>query len=52
MTGWLAAAFSAVTAGFAAVVAVLTAGFSADGADENDGDRPGDPPVNRPEGPG
>jgi hypothetical protein len=52
VTGWLAAVFSAVTAEFAAVVAVLPAGFSADVVDENDGDTPGDPPVNKPEGPG
>ena len=51
VTGWLLAVGPVVTDAFGEFVAVLTGWLSAAEADENDGDRPGDPPVDRPEAP-
>lgn len=51
VTGWLLTAPPVVTAAaFAEAVAVFTGWLSAVEADENGGDRAGDPPVDRPEG--
>lgn len=52
VTGWLATGLTVVTAAaFAGAVAALTGWLSADEAAENDGDRPVDPVVARPETP-
>ncbi|MGH3780306.1 MAG: hypothetical protein ACRDRO_06665 [Pseudonocardiaceae bacterium] len=52
VTGWLETALTVVTAGaFAGVATTFTGWLSADGTDENDGDRPVDPVVAGPETP-